>query len=111
MGKTIPFWQGQASDNIYGPTKFGVTSMTEVVRQELIKLDCKKIRVSCIHPGIVRTEIYEVSGFGNTSEDDVFTDWPFILPEDIAEGVLYILSTPYSVNVTDLTIKPNGEPM
>lgn len=49
MGKTIPFWEGTSSDNIYGPTKFGLTAMTEVVRQELIKLKCPKIRVSVRH--------------------------------------------------------------
>lgn len=54
-------------------------------------------------PGVVKTDIFEAGGFGASG--------PFggkiaaIEAEDISNAVLYLLSTPYCVNVTELTIK------
>ena len=44
LGHYIPFMQ--LSLNIYPPTKYAVTAVTEVLRQELINLKNDKIRVS-----------------------------------------------------------------
>lgn len=53
-----------------------------------------------ISPGITATELFEAAG---TSYDYVKSvhdnHMPVVLSEDIADGVLYILSTPPSVNV------------
>ncbi|XP_063929983.1 uncharacterized protein LOC135142235 isoform X3 [Zophobas morio] len=35
---------------------------------------------------------------------------PILQAEDIADGVVYVLSTPEHVQVLELTIKPVGEP-
>jgi NADP-dependent 3-hydroxy acid dehydrogenase YdfG len=32
-----------------------------------------------------------------------------LTPEDVANGILYVLSTPYTVNITELTIRPISE--
>ncbi|XP_052860259.1 farnesol dehydrogenase-like [Anopheles cruzii] len=88
--------------NVYPATKFGVTALTETMRNEL-RLAGTKIKVTSISPGLVRTEIIP---------DSMKTaDYPILEAEDIADGVLYVLGTPPRVQVHELTIKPVGENM
>lgn len=109
-GHFIPFpTEDVASYNTYAASKFGVTATAEVLRQELTCSEFKdKIRVTSLSPGEVKTEMVEASGFQGSAED-YFNSVPLLLPEDIADGVVYILSTPARVNVTELTIRPTGE--
>lgn len=34
---------------------------------------------------------------------------PALTPSDVSDAVLYLLSTPYHVNITEMTIRPNLE--
>lgn len=54
------------------------------------------------------TSILDDSGIPNLSE---FKKNPSIKAEDVTDAILYLLSTPYHVNVTELTIRPVGEKM
>ncbi|CAG9810713.1 unnamed protein product [Chironomus riparius] len=95
------------TSSIYPATKYAVRSLTEIIRQELIVADNDKIRVANVSPGIVRTNIGHAAG---RQDADTFYDTrPCLEPESISEGVIYMLSTPWNVNVTQLTIKPVGE--
>lgn len=85
---------------IYPPTKFAVRAFSEVARQELIVSENDKIKVSNVSPGLVATEILS---------DEFYAKNVHIMPLDVAQAVEYLLSTPYNVNVTQLTIKPVGE--
>ena len=109
-GHFVPFpTEDVPSYNIYAASKYGVTATNEVLRQELTCSEYKdKIRVTSLSPGEVKTEMVEASGFQGSTEE-YFNSVPVLLPEDIAEGVIYILSTPFRVNVTELTIRPTGE--
>lgn len=60
-----------------------------------------------VSPGSVATEIIKASGFANAEE--FFDHVPHLNSVDISNAILYLLSTPYNVNVTELTIKPVGE--
>jgi NADP-dependent 3-hydroxy acid dehydrogenase YdfG len=40
--------------------------------------------------------------------EDSFLENPFILPEDIASNIAYLLSTPSHVNIAEITIRPTG---
>lgn len=40
---------------------------------------------------------------------DLMHDSPALQSSDISHGVMFLLSTPYTVNVTELTIRPTGE--
>jgi NADP-dependent 3-hydroxy acid dehydrogenase YdfG len=43
-------------------------------------------------------------------EITAFPECPVLLePEDLANGILYVLSTPYTVNITELTIRAIGD--
>lgn len=34
---------------------------------------------------------------------------PALSPSDVSNAILYLLSTPYHVNITEMTIRPNCE--
>lgn len=93
--------------SVYTPTKFAVRAFSEVLRQELIVNGNDKIRVSNISPGTIKTNVRATGGWENIEE--FYKHRPFLEPEEIANSVLYLLSTPYNVNVSELSIKPVGE--
>lgn len=104
-GHKVPF--GIMNLNTYAPSKFALTAFSEVLRQELITINCDKIRVTNLSPGGVKTEIAVVGGYIKSEEE--LKGVPLLEPDDIAKAITYLLSTPSSVNVTQLTISPVGE--
>lgn len=56
-----------------------------------------------LSPGVTATDIFESGGFAGVSNS--LASLPAIKSHDISKAVLYLLSTPYYVNVTELTIK------
>lgn len=109
-GHFLPFPTDEVqSYNVYAASKFGLTATNEVLRQELTCSEFKdKIRVTSISPGEVKTEMVEASGYQGSVEE-YFKSVPILLPEDIADGVVYVLSTPFRVNITEIIIRPTGE--
>uniref|UniRef100_A0A1I8MPJ0 Short chain dehydrogenase n=1 Tax=Musca domestica TaxID=7370 RepID=A0A1I8MPJ0_MUSDO len=87
--------------NIYPPTKYAVTAMTEVVRQEL-RTRNSKVKITSISPGEVKTKL-----FGENYEYPA--DMPLLAPEDIANAIVYCIQTPPHVQVHEMIIKPVGE--
>lgn len=106
LDSVIPFG---VANNVYPSTKHAVRAFSEVLRQELITDDNEKIRVANLSPGSVKTEIAVAAGLPMDVIKERYKDWPCLASEDVAESVVYLLSTPTNVNVTQLTIKPVGE--
>lgn len=104
VGHVVPF---PNPFSMYPATKYAVRAFSEILRQELIVGDNDKIRVSNLSPGVVETEIFNEHGFNN--EDKILDKNSYLRPCDISAGVTYLLSTPCSVNVTEITIKPTME--
>lgn len=104
VGHIVPF---PNPFSMYPATKYAVRAFSEILRQELIVAGNDKIRVSNLSPGVVETEIFNETGFNN--EENLLNKNSYLRPCDISAGVLYLLSTPSSVNVTELTIKPKME--
>ncbi|XP_055695280.1 farnesol dehydrogenase-like [Lutzomyia longipalpis] len=101
VGHHISF-DPQFEVNMYPPSKFAVTAITEVHRQEFIRSK-HHIKVTSVSPGAVRTEILP---------EDVlkrFPDMPLLEPADVSQSIIHILSTPPHVQIHELTIKPFGE--
>ncbi|CAO1391470.1 unnamed protein product [Diamesa hyperborea] len=94
--------------SVYAGTKHAITALTKTIRQELKEMQSAKIRITSLSPGIVRTNILKSAGFTKEVEEAVFDAEPSLEPDDIADTVIYLLSTPYSVNVTELTVRPTG---
>ncbi|XP_044733044.1 farnesol dehydrogenase-like [Chrysoperla carnea] len=96
------------TENVYIASKYCVTALAETLRLELAKSKAP-IRVSSISPGIVDTGLIAAGGFTDDHLTELYNRVPPLKPVDIANAVLYILSTPRNVNVTELTIRPAGE--
>ncbi|CAH1106152.1 unnamed protein product [Psylliodes chrysocephalus] len=90
--------------DIYPATKYGITALTETLRLEINSLKLK-IKVTSVSPGVVNTEIFENM---DRKQFDLVKNC-MLNPEDIADGVVYALSTPPHVQVHEITIKPVGE--
>jgi NADP+-dependent farnesol dehydrogenase len=103
-GHRVPNFPGF---NIYPASKHGVTALTETLRQELNFLG-SKIKVTSVSPGLVATEMTTLKEM-DPEKRAVVDTFPVMSPEDIADGVIYVLSTPEHVQVHELTIKPVGE--
>ncbi|KAL3287729.1 hypothetical protein HHI36_002193 [Cryptolaemus montrouzieri] len=86
--------------SVYPGTKHAVTAVTESLRVELVKAG-SKIKVTSISPGYVRTPA--IAGL------DVPEDATILGTEDIADAVIYVLSTPPHVQIHEIIIRPIGE--
>ena len=91
--------------SVYCATKYAVNAFTEGLRQELSARS--NIRVTCIEPGVVATELV------NTITDRSLREFventkrmEALWAEDIADSVLYAVGSPPHVNVNEILIRP-----
>lgn len=83
--------------SLYSCTKWAVTAMAQAARQELD--DSSGVRVTLIEPGMVATPFFE---------HDV-SAWA-LPPEAIADAVMYAVSRPNTVDVSDIMVRPILQP-
>ena len=99
-------WPGYG---VYNLTKFGVNGFTESLRQEVTK---RHVRVGVIEPGGVDTEL----GSHNRAEvraemiDPFYEQTEVLAPEDIADGVAYMVTRPRHAAIGELWIMPTDQP-
>jgi NADP-dependent 3-hydroxy acid dehydrogenase YdfG len=94
---------------VYNLTKWGVTGFSEALRQEALH---SKIRVTCIEPGWVATELH-----GHNVEPAVVAEIDKMRDkigepleaEDIAEAIRYAVTQPERVNVNEVLVRPTGQ--
>ena len=89
----------------YSASKFGLTAMNEAMRQEVGRYG---IRVCIIEPGATSTEVAE--GIADPAIRRAMREHigkeGALLPQDVAEAVLFVLSLPARANVSQLMIRP-----
>lgn len=90
--------------SIYNASKFAVRAFTDGLRLDFGQTD---IRVTEILPGLTRTE-FAKSRWGDDGRAQNFYDNApgTLVPEDIADAILYAMTAPENVNVSQLLIEP-----
>jgi NADP-dependent 3-hydroxy acid dehydrogenase YdfG len=100
--------QAWANFGVYAMTKFGVNGFTEALRQEVTK---KHVRVGVLEPGAVATEL--VSHNNERIQADLAADADRIPeplePEDIADGITYMVTRPRRSSVAELWAMPTSQ--
>ena len=94
---------------VYNMTKFGVTAFSEALRQEVLNSD---IRVTCLEPGFVETELQ-----GHNENEMVQENiekmreqiGQTLKSEDMANAILYALSQPDHVAVNEILVRPTKQ--
>lgn len=94
--------------SVYCATKHAITAFSEGLREELSVR--KNIRVTCIEPGVVSTELTNtitdesLQGFvENTKKMEA------LQADDIANAILYAVESPSHVNVNEILIRPTTQ--
>jgi 3-hydroxy acid dehydrogenase / malonic semialdehyde reductase len=90
--------------NVYCATKFAVNALTQSIRLDVLD---KKIKVSTVDPGMVKTEFSDVRFSGDSEKvEKVYTGVIPLTAEDIAETILFCAARPPHVNINEIIITP-----
>lgn len=92
---------------MYAASKHAVRAIMEALRLELAEIR-SPTKVANISPGTVATEFHKL--FVRTGEDPTEA-LPFqrLTPDDVADAVAYLLSTPSHVQINEMLIRPTGQ--
>lgn len=94
---------------VYCGTKHFVRAMLDSFRMETV-MEGTNIHATTIYPGAVKTELLNAIAPSETKAMvEQFYEEAGMTPDIIADAVLYALSQPDSVNVSDLVIRPGKE--
>ncbi|MGQ3278176.1 MAG: SDR family oxidoreductase [Shinella sp.] len=92
--------------SVYCATKHAVAAFSDGLRMEVGQKH--NIRVTCIQPGAVATELYDqITDPGYRQQmDDLAKQMTFLQGVDIAETILFAAQAPAHVNVAELFVLP-----
>ena len=95
---------------VYCATKHAVASFSDGLRMEVGKKH--NIRVTCIQPGAVDTELFEhVSDKGYRDQmEGLRGQMTFLKSSDIADSILFALQAPEHVDIAELFVMPTEQP-
>ena len=102
VGRNISPFSG-----FYGSSKFAVSAMAEALRQEVC---AQGVRVATVMPGIVVSGFQKVAGYTEDNFGKTVAKYGKVLePQEIADGVAWLLALPFHINVSELMIRPTGQ--
>ena len=90
--------KGSRQGSIYCASKFAVRGMVQALREECSR---NNIRVAIVNPGMVKGSFFEKLDFepGDDPEN-------FLVPEDVAQAVKYILDSRELINLDEISLSP-----
>ena len=94
---------------VYNFTKWGVTGFSEALRQEGAHIG---VRVSCVEPGFVATELQEQNENPQVLEQiEKMRDQigEVLQAEDIANAIVYALAQPKHVSINEILVRPTRQ--
>jgi NADP-dependent 3-hydroxy acid dehydrogenase YdfG len=101
--------RAMAGAAVYNFTKFGVTGFSEALRQEAAHV---KVRVTCVEPGFVDTELqgHNTNPMVVEATKKAREDIGKVLEaDDIAQAILYAVSQPEHVAINEILVRPTTQ--
>jgi 3-hydroxy acid dehydrogenase/malonic semialdehyde reductase len=93
--------------NVYCGTKFAVKAISQGMRIDLV---ATPIRVSSVDPGMVETEFSLVRFHGDAERaGKVYQGLSPLLPDDVADTVVWCATRPLHVNVSEVVVMPTAQ--
>lgn len=93
--------------NVYCATKAAVRVISEGLKQDLLGTP---VRVSCVDPGLVETEFSQVRFRGDTERaKQVYQGLTPLTPADVADVVLFCVTRPPHVNISEVLVMPTDQ--
>jgi len=93
------------SGSVYCATKHAVIAFSEGLRQEFSQRS--NIRVTCIEPGVVATELIEaITDKALEKYVERTKQMEALQAEDIANAIMFAVAAPHHVNVNEILIRP-----
>jgi len=97
-----------AGGSIYCATKHAITAFSEGLRKELSPE--YNIRVTCVEPGAVSTELLETITDESMSKfTEASKNMERLQSEDISNAILYAIQAPSHVNVNEILLRPTAQ--
>jgi NADP-dependent 3-hydroxy acid dehydrogenase YdfG len=90
---------------VYCATKFAVRAISDGLRQER-----RDIRVTCIHPGVVESELADTITDPAAAEAMKAYRAVALQPDAIGRAVRYALEQPEDVDVNEIVVRPTKAP-
>ncbi len=93
--------------SVYCATKSAVKVLSEGLKIDLLGTS---IRVTNIEPGLVETEFSNVRFRGDTQRaEGVYRGMTALTPDDIADSILFAITRPKHVNISELYVIPTDQ--
>jgi NADP-dependent 3-hydroxy acid dehydrogenase YdfG len=97
-----------AGGSVYCATKHAIAALSEGLRKELSPK--YNIRITCIEPGAVSTELLEsITDETMTGFIQATKNMETLQSDDIANAILYAIQAPSHVNVNEILIRPTAQ--
>src|ERR671931_1031435 len=97
-----------AGGSVYCATKHAITAFSEGLRKELSPE--YNIRVTCIEPGAVSTELLEtITDESMAKFIEASKNMERLQSDDVANAILYAIQAPNHVNVNEILLRPTAQ--
>jgi len=107
ISSVLGVFVSEPATGMYSGTKAALTGMAKAMALELAP---RGIRVNCICPGVIKTELFENSGISQEQLDENLKRYPlgrYGRPEEVAQAAIYLLSDA-STWITGTILKIDG---